>query len=105
MDLSKVVVWSQEESIENEAGPWPVHVVRSLLAPGAPAEGDAFQLKLMALLQEEGKSMEEVKAIVMGNPKVPPKVPPKVNISIGLVDAIGKLVDRCNQVMGLVIEN
>lgn len=81
-----------EIGIENEAGPWPVHVVGSLLAPGAPSEGDVFQLKLMALLQEEGKSMEEVKAIVMGNP------PPKADISVGLVDAIGKLVDRCNQV-------
>ncbi|KAK2831469.1 hypothetical protein Q7C36_016555 [Tachysurus vachellii] len=81
-----------EIDIESEAGPWPVHVVSSLLAPGAPAEGDAFQLKLRTLLQEEGKSMEEVKAIVMVNS------PPKVDISVGLVDAIGKLVDRCNQV-------
>nr|XP_023661390.1 paraneoplastic antigen Ma1 homolog [Paramormyrops kingsleyae] len=81
-----------EIGIESEAGPWSVHLVRSLVAPNPVPEGDPFQLKLQALLQQEGKSMDEVKALIMGMQS------PKSDISVDLVDAIGKLVDRCNQV-------
>ncbi|KAL1279354.1 hypothetical protein QQF64_026027 [Cirrhinus molitorella] len=77
--------------IEQEAGPWRVHFVGSLLADDPTADTDTFQIKLLALLQQEGKSMDEVKAIVMGDQS------PKSDISVDLVNAIGKLVDRCNQ--------
>ncbi len=81
-----------EIGIENEAGPWSVNLVGSLVACGPASEGDTFQLKLQALLQQEGKSMDEVKALIIG------KQSPKSDVSVHLVDAIGKLVDRCNQV-------
>lgn len=81
-----------EIGIGNEAGPWSVNLVGSLVACGPASEGDTFQLKLQALLQQEGKSMDEVKALIMG------KQSPKSDVSVDLVDAIGKLVDRCNQV-------
>ncbi|KAL1273645.1 hypothetical protein QQF64_026459 [Cirrhinus molitorella] len=77
--------------IEQEAGPWCVHFVGSLSADDPTADTDTFQIKLLALLQQEGKSTDEVKAIVMGDQ------PPKSDISVDLVNAIGKLVDRCNQ--------
>ncbi|XP_043082986.1 paraneoplastic antigen Ma1 homolog [Puntigrus tetrazona] len=80
-----------EIGIENEAGPWSVNLVGSLVAQAPASEGDPFQLKLQALLQQEGKSMDEVKAIIMG------KQSPKSDFNMDLVDAIGKLVDRCNQ--------
>lgn len=78
--------------IQNEAGPWSVNLVGSLVAHGLASEGDTFQLKLQALLQQEGKSMDEVKALIMG------KQTPKSDVSVDIVDAIGKLEDRCNQV-------
>jgi hypothetical protein len=81
-----------EIGIENEAGPWSVNLVGSLVAHGPASEGDTFQLKLQALLEQEGKSMDEVKAMILENQ------PSKSDISVDLVDAIGKLVDRCNQV-------
>ncbi|XP_048027559.1 paraneoplastic antigen Ma1 homolog [Megalobrama amblycephala] len=81
-----------EIGIENEAGPWSVNLVGSLVAHSPATEGDTFQLKLQALLQQEGRSIEEVKAMIMENQ------PPKSDLSVDLVDAIGKLVDRCNQV-------
>ncbi|XP_073697124.1 paraneoplastic antigen Ma1 homolog [Garra rufa] len=80
-----------EIGIEQEAGPWHVHFVGGLLADDPAAGNDPFQIKLLALLQQEGKSMDEVKAIVMGDQS------PKSDISVDLVNAIGKLVDRCNQ--------
>ena len=52
---------------------------------------DAFEAKLLALLQQEGESMGDVKAVVMGTQ------PPTPDVSTDLVNAIGKLVDRCNQ--------
>ncbi len=64
----------------------------SLVAHGPASEGDTFQLKLQALLQQEGKSMNEAKALIMG------KQSPKSDVSVDLVDAIGKLVDQCYQV-------
>ncbi|KAL1279350.1 hypothetical protein QQF64_026023 [Cirrhinus molitorella] len=85
------VPYHPQVGIEQEAGPWRVHFVGSLLADDPTADTDTFQIKLLALLQQEGKSMDEVKAIVMGDQS------PKSDISVDLVNAIGKLVDRCNQ--------
>ncbi|KAK0133373.1 Paraneoplastic antigen Ma1 [Merluccius polli] len=80
-----------EVGIVGEAGPWPVHALSSLPSANAVPEGDAFQAKLLALLQQEGKSMGDVKAVVMGTQ------PPAPVASTDLVNAISKLVDRCNQ--------
>ncbi|KAL1255276.1 hypothetical protein QQF64_013337 [Cirrhinus molitorella] len=111
MDISQTVQWAREENvspshqlfilvetstdldpstlppqvgIEQEAGPWRVHFVGSLLADDPTADTDTFQIKLLALLQQEGKSMDEVKAIVMGDQS------PKSDISVDLVNAIGE---------------
>lgn len=91
IDLDADVI-PPEIGIENEAGPWGVKLVSSLVGHGPASEDAAFQLKLQALLQQEGKSLDEVKAIIMSQQS------PKSDISVDLVDAIGKLVDRCNQV-------
>lgn len=80
-----------EIGIESEAGPWPVHFVGRLQVQNPAPENDTFQSKLLTLMQQEGKSMDEVKAILMGEHS------PKSDINVDLVDAIGKLVDRCNQ--------
>lgn len=80
-----------EVGIEGEVGPWPVHVVSSLVTPNpAVVAGDDFEAKLLALLQQEGKSMGDVRAVV-GDKSTKPVV------NVDLVDAIGKLVDRCTQ--------
>lgn len=81
-----------EVGIEGEAGPWVVHVVKSIVASDAVPEEDAFRTKLLSLLQEEGKSMEDFRAIVSESPS------PKADVNMELVNAIGKLVDKCNQV-------
>ncbi|XP_056146465.1 paraneoplastic antigen Ma1 homolog [Lampris incognitus] len=54
-----------EVGIVGEAGPWSVHALSSLPSANLP-EGDAFEAKLLALLQQEGKSMGDVNAVVMG---------------------------------------
>lgn len=81
-----------EIGIEGEAGPWAVHVVNSLVPLNADPEEDAFHTKLMLLLQKEGKSMEDFQAIVAESKA------PKTDVNMDLVTAIGKLVDKCNQV-------
>lgn len=78
-----------EVGIEGVAGPWPVHVIESFVASDEGPE-DAFRTKLLLLLQEEGKSMEDFQAIVSG------KQPPKTDVNTDLVNVIGKLVDKCN---------
>ncbi|KAL2083761.1 hypothetical protein ACEWY4_021534 [Coilia grayii] len=73
------------------AGPWAVHVVSSLITASPVPEGDDFEVKLSAWLQQEGKSMGDVKVAVLGSQPPPP------NVSIDLVTTIGQLVYRCNQ--------
>ncbi|XP_056140262.1 paraneoplastic antigen Ma1 homolog [Lampris incognitus] len=80
-----------EMGIIGEAGPWSVHALSSLPYVNPVPEGDAFEVKLLALLQQEGKSMGDVKAVVMGTQH------PTPDVSTDLVNAISKLVDRCNQ--------
>lgn len=80
-----------QEGIEGEAGPWTVHIVESFVALNA-AEEDSFHTKLMSLLQAEGKSMEDFHAILTESQT------PKTDVNMDLVTAIGKLVDKCNQV-------
>ncbi|XP_060764602.1 paraneoplastic antigen Ma1 homolog [Neoarius graeffei] len=79
-----------EVGIVGEAGPWAVHVVSSLLPASPVLESDGFEAKLFSLLQQEGKSMGDVKAVLGTQP-------PKPDVSMDLVNAIGQLVDRCNQ--------
>ncbi|XP_059932196.1 paraneoplastic antigen Ma1 homolog [Gadus macrocephalus] len=81
-----------EVGLEGEAGPWAVHIVESLATLNVAPEEDTFRTKLMSLLQEEGKSMEDFQAIVAEN-----RVP-KTDVNMDLVTAIGELVDKCNQV-------
>ena len=45
----------------------------------------------MTLLQKEGKTLEDVKSIVSKDP------PPKPEVNMDLVNAIGRLVDKCCQ--------
>ncbi|XP_060780372.1 paraneoplastic antigen Ma1 homolog [Neoarius graeffei] len=79
-----------EVGIVGEAGPWAVHVVSSLLPASPVLESDGFEAKLLSLLQQEGKSMGDVKAVLGTQP-------PKSDVSMDLVNAIGQLVDGCNQ--------
>lgn len=58
----------------------------------AAPEENAFCTKLMLLLQEEGKSMKDVQAVVTEIQS------PKTDLNMELVTAFGKLVDKCNQV-------
>ncbi|XP_037392521.1 paraneoplastic antigen Ma1 homolog [Pygocentrus nattereri] len=78
-----------EVGVEGEIGPWPVHLVSSLVSS---SEDDAFQFKLCALLKQEGKSMDDVMSFAKKNQ------PPKADLSAELVHAIGKLIDKCGQV-------
>ena len=80
-----------EVGIVGEAGPWAVHALSSLLSANPVPEGDAIESKLLALLQQEGKSMGDVKAVFMGTQ------PPTPDVSTDVVNAIGKLVEGCNQ--------
>lgn len=80
-----------EVGIVGEAGPWAVHVLSSIQSAGPVSKEDDFEAKLLALLQKEGKSMGDVKTAVLG------PQPPKPDVSLDLVNAIGQLVDRCNQ--------
>ncbi|XP_060758550.1 paraneoplastic antigen Ma1 homolog [Neoarius graeffei] len=80
-----------EVGVVGDAGPWAVHVVSSLITASSVPAGDDFEAKLSAFLQQEGKSMGDVKAAVLG------PQPPKPDVSFELVHAIGQLVDRCSQ--------
>lgn len=77
-----------EIGILGEAGPWTVHLVHSLAVQAPDAD---FQSKLLALLQQEGKTLEDIKSIVSEEP------PAKSDLNADLVNAIGKLVDKCCQ--------
>lgn len=77
-----------EIGIEGEAGPWTVHLVQSLVVQGPDAD---FQSKLLALLHQEGKTLEDIRSIVPEGP------PPKSDLNTDLVNAIGRLVDKCCQ--------
>lgn len=90
-ELTPAIVPAQV-GIENEAGPWDVHLMESLVVPDAAPDEDEFRVKLQLLLQQEGKSMEDFQAVVAENRT------PKVDVNLDLVTAIGKLVDKCNQV-------
>lgn len=77
-----------EVGIEGEVGPWTVHFVKSLAISESDAE---FHSKLWALLQKEGKSLKDIRAILPDDPA------PKPDVNVDLVSAIGKLVDKCCQ--------
>ncbi|XP_076122806.1 paraneoplastic antigen Ma1 homolog [Alosa pseudoharengus] len=65
-----------------------------LSLPANPVpEGDTFEAKLVAMLQQEGKSMGDMKAVFMC------LQPSNPDVSIDLVTAIGKLVDCCNRAL------
>lgn len=81
-----------EVGIDGEAGPWAVHVEETLVTSEAVPVEDVFRTKLLSLLQTEGKSMEDFRAIASESQ------PPKADVNMDLVHAIGKLVDKCNQV-------
>lgn len=85
-DLESLTVPS-EIGIEGEAGPWTVHIVKSLIAQ---PESD-FHSKLLALMQQEGKTLSDVKSIVSDAPGQNP------DMNMDLVTAIGRLVDKCCQ--------
>ncbi|XP_076862378.1 paraneoplastic antigen Ma1 homolog [Brachyhypopomus gauderio] len=81
-----------EVGIEGEIGPWDVHLVSSLVASSPSSDDDVFYTKLRTLLEQEGKSIEDVVACARVNQ------PPKADLNAELVNAIGKLVDKCGQV-------
>lgn len=82
-----------EIGIPDKQGPWTVHLVRQLDEPAEPAtQGDTdFHTKLCQLLQNEGKSFDDVRGLIQ------PKSSPAVDINADLVAALGRLVDKCNQ--------
>lgn len=83
----------QEVGIEGEVGPWAVLLVGNATAMEIPPARDtAFQTKLLSLLQQEGKTLADVQAMVN------PASSPATDLSKDLVNAIGQLVDRCNKV-------
>lgn len=67
--------------IPGKVGPWPVHVLP------APEEHEEFQAKLLSFLQNEGKSIADVKGLLS---------PPSLDVNTALINAISSLVDKCN---------
>ncbi|XP_065110556.1 paraneoplastic antigen Ma1 homolog [Paramisgurnus dabryanus] len=82
-----------EVGIPGVVEPWRVHIPGKACAPG-----DAFHEKLMCLLQQEGKSLCDVRSIV--NPEQSPIPNPAVNVNLDLVQAINSLVEKCTNVPG-----
>ncbi|XP_049418426.1 paraneoplastic antigen Ma1 homolog [Epinephelus fuscoguttatus] len=80
----------REIGIDGEAGPWTVHLVQSCCRVVARPDAD-FQARLLALLHQEGKTLEDIRSIVSDEP------PPKPDLNTDLVNAIGRLVDKCCQ--------
>ncbi|XP_073708839.1 paraneoplastic antigen Ma1 homolog [Garra rufa] len=77
-----------EIGIPGEVGPWRVHLPERMVSD--PPAGDAvFQEKLLSLLQQEGKSVEDAKAILEPGPSS------NVNVNLDLVNAIDRLVEKC----------
>lgn len=77
-----------EIEIPDEVGPWRVHVPGKKVSD--PSVGDAvFQDKLLSLLQQEGKSLEDVKSMLEQGQS------PNVNVNLDLVNAIDRLVEKC----------
>ncbi|XP_046714698.1 paraneoplastic antigen Ma1 homolog [Silurus meridionalis] len=77
-----------EIGIPNEVGPWKVHVPERMVAD--PPVGNAvFQEKLQSMLQQEGKSLEDVKAMLGRSQSS------NVNVNLDLVNAIDRLVNKC----------
>lgn len=77
-----------EIGIPDEVGPWRVHVPGKMVTD--PSVGDAvFQDKLLSLLQQEGKSLEDVKSMLEQGQST------NVNVNLDLVNAIDRLVEKC----------
>lgn len=78
-----------EVGIPGEVGPWGVHVPSVEVVPeGVVPDGD-FQEKLVSWLSQEGKSLEDVKPILSTDKMS--------NVGGDLVQALDRLVERCNQ--------
>lgn len=70
-----------EIGIPDEVGPWRVHLTERIVSD--PPVGDAvFQENFLSLLQQEGNSLENVKAMLE------PGQSSNVNVNLDLVNAI-----------------
>lgn len=81
-----------EVGIEREVGLWPVHLVQSLGHPESNRAGEDFRGKLLSLLQQEGRSVNDVRTVLM------PSESPVVDNKYGFGNALGRLVDKCNDI-------
>lgn len=70
--------------IEGELGPWTVHVKRLIAEPDSD-----FHTKVLALIKQEGRNLKDVRAIVSDEPGLKP------DVNLDLMNAIGRLVDKC----------
>ncbi|KAI5086687.1 paraneoplastic antigen Ma1-like, partial [Silurus meridionalis] len=77
-----------EVGIPGVVGPWSVHVLETV---DPVVQETTFKEKLMFLIQQEGKSLSDVKSLFEAEPS------PNVNVDLNLVNAIDRLVDKCTQ--------
>ncbi|XP_067400773.1 paraneoplastic antigen Ma1 homolog [Emydura macquarii macquarii] len=81
-----------EVGIVDEIGPWPVFLPGTAPQEQAMSAGTPdFMTKLDAWLQQEGKTLEDVRAIV-----TPESTPPAAT-NEGLITVLGQLVERCTR--------
>lgn len=79
-----------EVGLSGVVGPWGVHTPGSKTVD-SDAEEATFREKLMHLMQQEGKSVGDVRSLLA------PEQPPNVDVNLNLVNAIDRLVDKCTQ--------
>lgn len=68
--------------VPGKYGPWPVHVFSA-----TSEDSEDFQTKLLSFLQNEGKSIADVKGLLNSS---------SLDVNTALITAINSLVDKCN---------
>ncbi|XP_051954463.1 paraneoplastic antigen Ma1 homolog [Xyrauchen texanus] len=78
-----------EVGIPGVVGPWGVHVPAGDMAPELTEKGSEFQEKLMSWLNQEGKSLDDVRPLI--------SIDQPTNVNANLVHALDRLVEKCTQ--------
>lgn len=78
-----------EVGISGVVGPWGVHVPACEVAPELTEKGSDFQEKLMSWLNQEGRSLDDVRPLISSDQPA--------NVSANLVHTLDRLVEKCTQ--------